>query len=147
MKYTINEDQLPQINDKEYYKWYSKSWIQDGVRVGLEPNLKILKLSVKEPWFSLMYSNEKPYELREKGKWIESRLFYKEGNKRKYDLVEFTNGYGGHRPCFISEFYGFIDVPSEYQIFKNGTILDWDKPSYKIDFGVPLFSWNINTKI
>jgi len=70
---------------------------------------RILKLTLKEPWFSLELSGDKPFELRDYGNaWIMSRLFDKDNKLREYDYILYTNGYGNHRPYFICKFSGVV---------------------------------------
>lgn len=37
----VFEDELPEMNDKEYSEWFSKSEVVDGVRMGKRPELHI----------------------------------------------------------------------------------------------------------
>ena len=56
-----------------------------------------LQLTLKKKWFDLIKSGQKQEEYREiKPYW--SKRF----NKR-YDCIEFVNGYGKHRPRFTIE--------------------------------------------
>lgn len=54
-----------------------------------------------------MYTGEKTVEVREDGDWIRSRLFDKKGNAREYDYFLGINGYGQHRPMFVTPYEGF----------------------------------------
>jgi len=83
---------LKQLTEKSKYEWSL---------------LKGLKLTVKEPWFSLMQSGEKPFEVREPSDWIKARLYDKNGCNRNYDYIEIKNGYGANRPVFKAKFEGF----------------------------------------
>lgn len=49
---------------------------------------------------------KKKWKFRKPGKWIESRLFNKDGTPKKYDAIEFRNGYGKTKPYFICGFRG-----------------------------------------
>ena len=73
---------------------------------------KVLKLTLKKKWFDLMCAGFKKIEFREPSNWIFSRLIDKNGDAKKYDLVEFKNGYGKNAPCFCCEFLGW-DVEEE----------------------------------
>ena len=66
-----------------------------------------LKLTLKKMPFQVMGTGEKNIEFRCPSKWIESRLFNKENNKRNYKFIEFTNGYGKSRPFFKAKYNGF----------------------------------------
>lgn len=81
--------------------------------------MRTLKLTLKKQWFDMILSGEKKEEYREvKPYWIsrlvkyESRNFYlmPKGiifpHYKKYDLVEFTNGYGDNRPQVTLECKG-----------------------------------------
>src|SRR5689334_12063554 len=83
--------------------------------------VRILKLTAKEPWFTLMYTGEKPIEFRKPSKWIQSRLYDKDGNAREYDQIEITNGYGKHRPVFIRKYEGFGTGYNNHYTFSDGS--------------------------
>lgn len=72
--------------------------------------LKILYLSIKEPWFSMTHRNEKLEEYREiKMYWavrlcVDTQFVGLENPKfKEFDMVEARNGYGNHRPVFQKE--------------------------------------------
>ena len=68
--------------------------------------MKTLKLTLKKKWFDMILSGEKGEEYREiKPYWV-SRLVGK-----NYKFVEFTNGYGNHRPSFKIELKGIYTRP------------------------------------
>jgi len=71
--------------------------------------MKTLKLTLSKAPFEVMVTGEKKEEFREGGSWIRSRLFNKDDTEREYDLIEFTNGYGAHRPSFTCKFDGFVE--------------------------------------
>ena len=54
-----------------------------------------------------MVTGEKNREYREPTKWISSRLFYKDGTRKDFDVVKFTNGYERDKPYFAASFLGF----------------------------------------
>jgi hypothetical protein len=68
---------------------------------------KVLKLTLKKKWFDLMCAGFKKIEFREPSDWIYSRLLDKNGDAKKYDLIEFKNGYSKNAPCFCCEFLGW----------------------------------------
>lgn len=70
----------------------------------LTKNMKILHLSLKKLPFEVMETGEKRHEYRVPSDWILSRLKDKKGNRKEYDAVKFTNGYGKDKPYFIAEF-------------------------------------------
>lgn len=63
--------------------------------------MKVLKLTLKRQPFELMLRGAKTVEFRKPSDWIKSRLCGKE-----YNLIEFTNGYGAHRPKFFAKYEG-----------------------------------------
>lgn len=92
---------------------------------------RILHLSLKKPPFEVMVTGEKDEEFRKNSEWIRSRLFDKKGKAREYDVIKFTNGYGDHRPWFICEYKGFVELyagncPSSgvERRYSNGFILE-----------------------
>jgi len=76
---------------------------------------KILRLTLKKAWFDMIASGKKTEEYREIKPWSTSRLMDKhkleddgEGKFyytfRKYDLIEFKNGYGKNAPVMVFKF-------------------------------------------
>lgn len=100
--------------------------------------MKILYLTLKKKPFDVMKIGEKKSEYRMNSKWIRSRLFNKDGTKRKYDYVKFTNGYGKTRPCFIVKFLNFEKIYELKKIYSNGLIVNYPKNEngyFKINLG------------
>lgn len=62
----------------------------------------ILRLTLKKKWFDMIASGEKKEEYRKPGKWIYSRL-----DGRRYDRVEFKNGYGTDVPTCEVEYLDY----------------------------------------
>ena len=78
----------------------------DSERVGDCPAtpcsaLRILRLTLKRKWFDMIAIGEKREEYRTPGKWINSRI-----HGKKYDVIEFKNGYGANVPTMIVEYKG-----------------------------------------
>ena len=71
--------------------------------------LRILRLTLKRKWFDMIASGEKKEEYREPSHWILSRLTNADesGSDRKYDLVEFRNGYAPDAPTVVCEYLGW----------------------------------------
>lgn len=84
---------------------------------------KILNLTLYKSAFEVMVTGEKRFEFRKPGKWINSRLFNKDGSKKGYDLIKFTNGYGNDKPYFVCKYLGF---GYEYGLFKYSNGLEID---------------------
>ncbi len=68
--------------------------------------MRILYLTLKKAPFEVMVTGEKNFEIREKSKWIESRLFDEKGYMRYYDAIKFVNGYGKDKPYFMARYLG-----------------------------------------
>ena len=67
--------------------------------------MSVLRLTLKKADFDVMVTGEKKHEYRKPSKWIMSRLVDKKtGAFKRYDLVEFVNGYGSDKPMFWAEF-------------------------------------------
>ena len=80
-----------------------------------------------------MVTGEKLEEFRVPGKWIESRLFDRNGNPRSYDAIEYTNGYGAKRPRFVTDFKGVELLSNGINVeYSNGLIVDCKTPVYVI---------------
>ena len=96
---------------------------------------KVLKLTLKKKWFDLMQSGEKKIEFREPSDWIFSRLLDENGDVKKYDLIEFKNGYGKNAPCFCCEFlcWDIEEHKTEY-VFGSDKIIS-DVGTVKIFLG------------
>ena len=100
--------------------------------------MKTLYLTLKKKPFEVMKIGEKKSEYRENSKWMRSRLFNKDGTKKKYDYVKFTNGYGKTRPYFIVEFINFEKIYELTKTYSNGLSLHYPKTSdgyFKINLG------------
>ena len=86
--------------------------------------MKILKLTLSKKPFEVMVTGEKTDEFRKFSKWIESRMFEKNGHWKRYDFVHFTWGYGKDRPYFIAKYFGATKVTNEVEcdkfIYSNG---------------------------
>lgn len=81
----------------------------------MKEKMKILKLTLKKQWFDMIASGVKTEEYREiKDYWINRFVVNKEdlpcsienAKLANYDAVEFTNGYGKHRPQITLECLG-----------------------------------------
>ena len=107
-----------------------------------------LKLTLTKEWFDLILEGKKTFEYREyKKHWIQ-RLqtknketgFY--GGTRNYKYIEFTNGYGNHRPWMLIEFIGVsimkgvdikpdnnegIDPKKDYFVIGLGELISTDR--------------------
>lgn len=79
----------------------------------LSKEVRILKLTLKKKWFDMILSGIKKEEYREYKEYWKKRLLVpiNTGDTlfQKYDLVEFTNGYGKDKPQITLECKG-IDI-------------------------------------
>lgn len=83
-----------------------------------------LKLTVFGEVFDLIITGEKKEEVRRDSQWIRSRLFDKAGAARKYDRIQFINGYKKDSACCICEFKGFIHADVVHFAYSNGLTID-----------------------
>jgi uncharacterized membrane-anchored protein len=101
--------------------------------------LSVLRLTLKdnskEPWFSLTKSGIKKLEIRNNSKWIRSRLFDKNGEKRIYDLIEYSNGYGENVPKFACKFNGFFTGRKGALKLPGNFIIQFNKNDFLIRNG------------
>ena len=95
-----------------------------------------LLLTLKAAPYEVMVTGEKRVEFRKVSKWMESRLFSKDGD-RQYDRVVFVNGYGGDRPRFSTSFKGYKLISGGvYKQYSNGLEVDTrGSPTYVILLG------------
>ena len=94
-----------------------------------------------------MLSGEKKEEFREKGEWIESRLFDSKilGTRRQYDTVKFINGRGRDKPWFTIEFKGLQYASDVHRRYSTGFEVDLRHcPTYIILLGDIIESGNLN---
>lgn len=98
--------------------------------------MSTLKLTLSYKPFQVMKTGEKDVEFRRKSKWIESRLFDKNGNIRRYTQVEFVNGYGSTKPRFTTEFKDVVLVePGKTFSYSNGLTVHLTEKTYMIILG------------
>lgn len=96
---------------------------------------KILKLTLKKKWFDLMSLGVKKIEFREPSEWIYSRLLDEIGDEKKYDLIEFRNGYGKNAPSFCCEFLGWDVEEKQTEYIFGGEKIITDAGTIKIFLG------------
>ena len=94
-----------------------------------------LKLVVSKKPFEVMKTGEKVEEFRRISKWMDSRLYNKDGTKRHYDLIQISHGYGPDRPTFIAKYEGFHIVNTVRKTYSNMLNVSFeDTPTYVILF-------------
>ena len=111
---------------------------------------RLLRLSLTKEAFEITGTDEKPFELRNKGKWIDSRLFIMnndlmEGWPKDYDYVLLINGYGNDRPWKLFEFQkvDFTKHPIHWS-FSNGLTFYQQTGDYIIRLGKMIESGNLH---
>ena len=96
---------------------------------------KVLKITLKKKWFDLMKDGFKKIEFRDPSDWIYSRLLDDKGNEKKFDLIEFKNGYAKNAPSFLCEFLGWdIERKQTEYVFGSEKIIS-DVGTVKIFLG------------
>jgi hypothetical protein len=108
--------------------------------------MKILYLTLTKPPFEVMITGEKNREYRKPEKWIKSRLYYPNGEPKKYDLVKFTNGYESYKnPYFAATYLGFEIAQKNYKVeYSNGLVVYVHKGDFRIKLGSIVRKGNIN---
>ncbi len=94
-----------------------------------------LLLTLHKSAFEVMVTGEKDIEIRDKTDWIKSRLFNKDGSKRKYDIIKFINGYGRNKPYFVCEYKGFDNCNGMNWTYSNGLTLNFREDKWIIYLG------------
>ncbi len=81
---------------------------------------RMLQLNLKSLPFNVMLTGEKKVEYRDIKKWMNTRLFHKDGSPKQFDEVRFTLGYGSSQPYFICKFSGLKKVRNVSKKYTNG---------------------------
>lgn len=110
--------------------------------------MKILRLTLKQKPFEAFLKGLKHNEYRKPCKWITSRLIdTKTGNKKEYDIVLLTHGYGNDKPFISFTYYGFQVSKKNYTVkYENGLNVNVNKGFYNIKLGAIYKQGNINQK-
>ena len=103
---------------------------------------KTLKLTLSKKPFEVMITGEKTEEFREVKKWTTSRLYNKDGSKKEYKYVKFTNGYGKDRPYFICIFNGTYIGNHINRTYSNNLNLSFENEIYVIELGEIIITKN-----
>lgn len=102
----------------------------------MESQNKQLLLTLSKLPFDVMITAEKTIEIRKNSDWINSRLFNKDGKRKEYDTIKFTNGYGYKVPYFIIEYKGFYYAENNHELdFSNGLKVQVEKGDIIIVLG------------
>jgi hypothetical protein len=103
---------------------------------------KTLKLTLSKKPFEVMITGEKTEEFREVKKWTTSRLYNKDGSKKEYKYVKFTNGYGKDRPYFICIFNRTYIGNNIKRKYSNNLNLSFENEIYVIELGEIIITKN-----
>lgn len=102
----------------------------------MESSNKQLLLTLSKLPFDIMITGEKNIEIRKNSKWINSRLFNKDGSIKEYDIIKFTNGYGYKVPYFIVKYNGFYYAENDHELnYSNGLKVEVEKDDIIIRLG------------
>ena len=101
-----------------------------------------LKLTLSKKPFEVMITGEKTEEFREVKKWVTSRLYNKDGSKKEYKYVKFTNGYGKDRPYFICIFNRTYIGNHIKRKYSNNLNLSFENEIYVIELGEIIITKN-----
>lgn len=100
--------------------------------------VSMLHLTVKNKPFEVMVTGEKNQEYRKPSQWIDSRLI------KYYDFVKIVNGYGGDKPMFIAEYFGFSFAGRiENKTYSNGLEVEIEAGDRIIELGEVVFKDNL----
>jgi len=84
--------------------------------------MEILKIVIKKEWFDEIASGKKKIEYREVKPFWESRLYDASGKKRKYEKIEFINGYNTDAKRMVTLYEGFLKKGNLFHI-KVGRVI------------------------
>ena len=102
-------------------------WINNGAVKMKETELKILYLTLeREPFIEILEGRKKAEFRRDCPHW-RSRLLNKDGSIKKFDIVQFTNGYNNQCPAMRVEWKG-LSCSGQF-IIHLGEILETWKTS------------------
>ena len=78
--------------------------------------METLKIIIKKEWFDKIANGTKKTEYREASPFWDSRLLDKNGKKRKYDRIEFINGYNTDARRMVTGFEGVSERDGVFHI-------------------------------
>jgi hypothetical protein len=88
--------------------------------------METLKIVIKKEWFDEIVSGKKKIEYREVKPFWQSRLYDAAGKKRKYEKIEFINGYNADAKRMVTKYEGFLKKGNLFHI-KVGRIIKKSK--------------------
>ena len=104
---------------------------------------KILFFNLKTEPFKVMVTGEKNEEYRKIGKWMNSRVYNKDGSERKYDFVKFVLGMGSDKPFFVCRFEGVKKVDRFNKTYSSGHQVTFENEQYAVMLGEVLKKGNL----
>jgi hypothetical protein len=94
-----------------------------------------LKLVISKQPFEVMKTGEKLEEFRRISKWMQSRLYNKDGTEKHYDKIQFIHGYGPTRPFFIATYEGHTIEDNISRSYSTGFNINIENtPTYVLHF-------------
>ena len=108
------------------------------------PAANTLFFNLKTEPFKAMVTGEKNEEYRAIGKWMDARLFNKDGSERHYDYVKFVLGMGADKPYFVCKYLGFKKVKNIHYRYKNNLTVDFDDERYAVMLGEVVEQGNLD---
>lgn len=102
------------------------------------PENNVLLLNLKKEPFQVMVTGEKRIEYREIKEWMNSRLFDKNGNPKKYDYVKFILAYDSKNPFFYAPFLGVEKIKEVDEEYSNGFSVKFNDERWGIKLGEPI---------
>lgn len=108
--------------------------------------VQVLYLTLFHLPFQVMLLGEKDIEFRRDSKFIRDRLLNKDGSIKRYDFVNFKNGYQANAPEFTCKYIATtrMRIDIEYK-YSNGfsVSLSSDEPTWFIILGEVIHSKNL----
>ena len=104
---------------------------------GLPEGSRVLRLTLEKKAWDITGTIHKPFELRSKSEWIESRILKPNGEFKEFDYVLLINGYSPKSPLKIFEFRGIevLILDNRIWYFNNGLHFITKTGDYKINLG------------
>ena len=96
---------------------------------------RTLQLNLRAQPFEVMLTGEKQVEYRLIKKWMNTRLFHKDGSPKQFDEVRFTLAYGARQPYFNCKFRGLKKVRNVSKKYTNGLEVKFRGMRWAIQLG------------
>ena len=107
----------------------------------------ILFLNLYDKAFNVMFTGEKNREYRKPSRWMDSRIYNKDGSLKKKKYAHFTLGYNGKNPYFLARILYIKKAEKNYKMsYSNGLKIDINKGDFIIRLGKIIEVGNIDSK-